>query len=640
MTGDEAFIYAARGKFIRRYRPDGSHAGFPSGGPSPFDGGTDNVQCVDRPEGYVAYVAADAARHRLYAEVLSADKGGGNPTREIQVFDITDGIKPLAKWPIPTLGPLVCAPDGTLWVTLSSDPDGPKSTPTPGVKGGPARIARYASDGKRLPQTITGPLGFVPVALCLDAKGRLLVADNGPDQNVKIYGSLASGAPHLGGTFGIKGGIYAGPVPGRVGPLRFCGLTGVGVDTQGNIYVGQNRYGPWANGYGVSGSILESYKPSGVRNWRLQGLEFVDCADVDPGTAQGDHLDVYTKLGHYTLDLSKKTPGSEATYVGHTMNPFKFPSDDRFATANDNFDIRGGAWIRRIAGHKFLFMNTMAGGHLQIYRFSPATDGEIAIPCGRIDNDRIWRDANGNGREDSGETLAGPGVPPALAFNFGVDSKGDVWETSDGSNNSRVRHLIFQSLDSHGSPIWDYAPGHFTEESSPAPFQDHGLYRIQYEPATDTMYLSGYSNTLAPRRGYGTPAYAVKNIGSVVARYDHWSKGNRTAAWAIVIPYGGVKHDYEHADPAALSVAGDYVFIQYEYLFDDANSGRIQVYRASDGGYVGTIHAGPGVGNLEGATDIPYGVRAYKRASGEYLIFSEEDYHAKVLMYRWTPGAK
>ena len=275
-----------------------------------------------------------------------------------------------------------------------------------------------------------------------------------------------------------------------------------------------------------------------------------------------------------------------------------------------------------------------------MYRFSPATDGEVAIPCGRIDNDHIWRDLNGNGKEDPGETLAGPGVPPALAFNFCVDSQGGLWELSDGSNNSRVRHFTPQGFDTHGCPIWDFAPGHFTDESSPDPFPNHGVYRVDYKPETDTLYLSGYSNTLAPGRGYGTPAYAVKNIGSVIARYDGWAKGNRKAAWAVVIPYGGVKHDYEHADPAALSVAGDYIFVQYEYLFDDANSGRIQVYRTRDGSYVGTIHAGPEVGNLEGATDIPYGVRAYKRANGEYLIFSEEDYHAKVLMYRWTPDAK
>ena len=34
--------------------------------------------------------------------------------------------------------------------------------------------------------------------------------------------------------------------------------------------------------------------------------------------------------------------------------------------------------------------------------------------------------------------------------------------------------------------------------------------------------------------------------------------------------------------------------------------------------------------------DIPYGVRAYKRANNEHLIVSEEDSQAKVLMYRWT----
>ena len=38
-----------------------------------------------------------------------------------------------------------------------------------------------------------------------------------------------------------------------------------------------------------------------------------------------------------------------------------------------------------------------------------------------------------------------------------------------------------------------------------------------------------------------------------------------------------------------------------------------------------------------GWIDIPYGVSARKLSSGEYVIFAEEVYHAKTLMYRWTP---
>ena len=226
-----------------------------------------------------------------------------------------------------------------------------------------------------------------------------------------------------------------------------------------------------------------------------------------------------------------------------------------------------------------------------------------------------------------------------------MDDKGEVWETNDGSGSCGVRHFTLQGLDAHGSPL---APGHFTQEigrHGPAPFTQ--LSRAQYDSAADTLYLTGYSAEangspygLVPGRGYGAPAYAVKNVGTVIARYDHWSQGGRKYAWAIRLPYGGVHHDYEHADPAAFCVCGDYVFVGYEYLFDDAHSGIIQVYRASDGGYAGSLHAGPEVGSIEGAMDIPYGVRAFKRAGGEYLVFSEDDYHAKVLMYRRRPKNK
>ena len=38
-----------------------------------------------------------------------------------------------------------------------------------------------------------------------------------------------------------------------------------------------------------------------------------------------------------------------------------------------------------------------------------------------------------------------------------------------------------------------------------------------------------------------------------------------------------------------------------------------------------------------GWIDILTGITAFRRAQGEYLIFVEEDYKAKVLMYRWKP---
>ena len=35
--------------------------------------------------------------------------------------------------------------------------------------------------------------------------------------------------------------------------------------------------------------------------------------------------------------------------------------------------------------------------------------------------------------------------------------------------------------------------------------------------------------------------------------------------------------------------------------------------------------------------DILTGISAFRRANGVYLVFVEENYKAKVLLYRWNP---
>jgi hypothetical protein len=48
---------------------------------------------------------------------------------------------------------------------------------------------------------------------------------------------------------------------------------------------------------------------------------------------------------------------------------------------------------------------------------------------------------------------------------------------------------------------------------------------------------------------------------------------------------------------------------------------------------------GPSLGGVEntGWIDILTGIAAHKRKDGEYLVFVEEDYKAKVILYRWRP---
>ena len=79
-----------------------------------------------------------------------------------------------------------------------------------------------------------------PTALAIENKDRLLVADNDPGQQVLIYD--ISGTPKLIGTFGDEGAIYSGTL-GEVGELKLNGVTGVGTDAAGNIYVSNDGFG-------------------------------------------------------------------------------------------------------------------------------------------------------------------------------------------------------------------------------------------------------------------------------------------------------------------------------------------------------------------------------------------------------------
>jgi hypothetical protein len=44
---------------------------------------------------------------------------------------------------------------------------------------------------------------------------------------------------------------------------------------------------------------------------------------------------------------------------------------------------------------------------------------------------------------------------------------------------------------------------------------------------------------------------------------------------------------------------------------------------------------GAEVGKESGWVDIPYGIRAFRRANDEYLVFVEENWQGKVLIYQF-----
>jgi hypothetical protein len=379
---------------------------------------------------------------------------------------------------------------------------------------------------------------------------------------------------------------------------------------------------------GGGGTVLESYTASGKLNWRLFGLEFVDMADVDPAADS----DVFTKEERFAMDYSKAR-GGEWSYRAYTIDRFRFPQDPRLHIWS------AGAWVRRIEGKRFLFVNDMNGEHLQIYRFDEAL-GEIAIPSGlfakrRIQKDKqwpphqpekgewIWRDANGNGAFDTGEYSNNGDKNTPDAQGWWVDDAGNVWLATETEG---IRFYPLQGLDARGNPQWDFA----SMQTFPKPTQFEHVKRLRYDVATDTMYLGG--TTAEHKNQHWKP------MGPVMCRYDNWSQGKSVLRWQIVAPYEKGSQGHSSCEPMGFDVAGDYLFVPYTGASKELkfSTGHIEVFRISDGTSVGAMEPSPDIGEI-GLQDIRECLRAHRRADGEYLVFLEEDWKAKILCYRFRP---
>ena len=583
---------------VRRFTRDGRSAPFPAGLGWKNDMVIVNALSQDGsghyPDEPVSGLAADA--ERLYVS---------DPAHhQIRVYD-PETLAPLAPLPCARPGKLALGAAGRLWVLQA------------GNGSGRSVFCLDAHTGARQPGTISGTLGWDPQGIAADRLGHVFVADSGPDQDVKIYAVKAPPrARTMLTTFGVKGGVSAAPA-GVIAARRFNMPVGVGTDGRGNLYVYSR--GSVSGG----GSVIESYAPSGRQNWRLLGLEFIDCAEPDPASES----DVYTKEEHFALDYARPA-GQQWTYKGYTANRLKYPDDPRLHTDPTS------AFVRRIGGKLFLYTTNMYSDDLTLSRFDAKTDGECAIPsvsCSPRSTGRASGPPPSPPRASGcGETrtatagwqsaeFTGPGTgkdAPSL-WGWSVDSRGDVWQATDRDG---LRLFPCAGLDSHGVPVYSYAS--MKTIPMPTPFVE--LCRAEYAPETDTLFLAGYT-TDHPHAGgeWGT-------VGTEIIRYDGWSRGDAKPALRIVLPYDGKKDPQIYVK--AMSIAGDYVF-----AVESRDPERVFVYNAHNGALQGTMQPDDTVGKSSGWVDTPYGIRAVRRANGEYLAFVEEDLDAKVLLYEWTP---
>jgi hypothetical protein len=384
-----------------------------------------------------------------------------------------------------------------------------------------------------------------------------------------------SGKPRLAGTFGDRGGIAGGNV-GVVTPTKLFHLAGAGTDAAGNVYVALSG-GAW------DGAIIRKFTPQGSLVWEVNGLHFLDTLVVDPAS---DGTIVYGGEERYEMDYSKP-PGSQWTLRGYTFDPASPPDEPR--RKEGSYHV---AWVRRVGGNLMLFKTPMHGNHLQVYT-KRAGRGEF-----------FYRTYEHKQQVDGWGVFA--------------DTNGGIWECGD----KKISMTALQSFNAQGEPQY----GATTFFDAPAPFES--LQRVQYLPDTDTMYLAGYT---ADKK---EETWGI--VGKVMARYDNWSKGNREAAWVTDVPHDFKPQTGPKVIMKAMAIEGDYVF-----LVGVETRARVYVYSAKSGQFVGHMNPGPAVGALEdtGWVDMPNALSAFRRKSGEYLVFVEEDHRNKVILYRWNPAA-
>ncbi|MEA3101090.1 MAG: hypothetical protein QOF74_5330 [Caballeronia mineralivorans] len=416
-----------------------------------------------------------------------------------------------------------------------------------------------------------------PSALYFDsATGYLMIGDEGPDMNIKIY-NIAS-APVQVGTFGIQGGYLdtTAAIKGQVGDKRFTRVTGIGKDSAGNLYVLNN---PWGGSWDLGrdgGTDIHSYNSSGTLQWKLQSLNFEGSAAPDPGT---DGAYFYGGTNIYT-----GTAGG--TFVANTVDPIDYPSDPRININDRSRDEHFGQ-LAAVGANRILVASGQNPDTFYFFHFN-AANGYIAIPDGSI---------------------------PGAAFNttapvrdgFCLDSKGDVWAGLDKTN--AIWHYPLTGFDGNGKPTWGAGI------ATPIPSTITPLSRIIYLPESDTMILA---QGLAGSSGW-------TSIGTRVEVYHGWLAGNATAPNPVI--------NLTSANPKSITAAGNYLFVGYVHTVPN-----IDAFNLTTGGLDTTlINSSPSTVYVGNDVDSMYGLRSYRRSTGEYVVTKDNYNGTSITVYRWTP---
>ncbi len=479
-------------------------------------------------------------------ELYVSDSAGGR----IAVF--TSGGTLLRQWAVTAPGALALDSTGFLWV----------------AQMGAATLRRFDTLGTASTVIQMDPSSR-PSALFYDnAAAQLMVGDQGPDMNIKIYGNL-TGTASLAGTFGVLGGYLntTSGIRGQTGDKRFTRVVGIGKDASGKLYVLNN---PWGGTWdlGRNGATdIHCYSNTGTLLWTLQALNFEGNAAADPGT---DAVDFYSGNNIYSYN---GTDGG--VYKANTVDPYRYPWDARIQMSDHSRGEHFGH-LSYVNGHRILVANNQNADIFYTYYFNPSTDGYIAIP-----GDTISKVRNG----------------------FDIDSLGDLWISQDKT--LAIQHYPLTGFAASGKPIWGPVV------STPVPASIRPLNRLVYLPSSDRMILAG-----------GSVDWTL--IGDTIQVYNGWNAGNRTPNVTITITRARAK---------SMAAAGDYVFVGYYAI------PNIDVFDLSTGALVLTMTSSNSNVYVGNDVDSQYGIKAFRKSNGEYLVTKDDYNGSKIVIHRWTPAS-
>jgi hypothetical protein len=437
-------------------------------------------------------------------------------------------------------------------------------------------VIQFGPTGERL-NTIQLPAKARPSSLYFDsATGQLWIGDEGPDMNIKIYD--VSGAPYVVGTFGVQGGFLntVTGIKGQVGDRRFTRVTGIGRDSARNLYVLNN---PWGGSWDLGrngGTDIHAYDGSGVLRWQLQSVNFEGNAAPDPAT---DGAIFYGGTNIYSGTVG-------GTFVANTIDPITYPSDPRINLADHE---RGEhfAQIASVGGHRILVAASQNPDTFYFFHFNPAS-GYIAIPDSTLPGTAF-------------ATIA------RVRNGFCLDSKGDIWVGLDKTN--VISHYPLTGFDPNGKPLWGAAI------TMPIPRTISQLTRIVYLPESDTMILTQGET--------GSTDWTA--VGSRVEVYHGWLAGNRTTPNPVI--------NITDANPKSIAAAGNYLFVGYVHTVPNVDAFNLTTGKLD----TTLVNSNPNMVDVGNDVDSMYGLRAYRRSTGEYEVTKDNYNDSSIVLYRWTP---